>query len=101
MALKIVGAADDVLEKIEAAIRNVLPESNVQVKAGGAGEQAARTSPRPRLRTIFSGFIPVSLSQAAAGRVARRGALLPMHPTPAGASRGATDRRVPSRRRLW
>jgi acid stress-induced BolA-like protein IbaG/YrbA len=35
--LKIVGAADDVLEKIEAAIRNTLPDSHVQVKAGGAG----------------------------------------------------------------
>jgi len=37
VALKIVGAADDVLEKIEAAIRAALPESQVQVKAGGAG----------------------------------------------------------------
>ncbi len=37
MALKIVGAADHVLEKIEVAIRNALPESQVQVKAGGAG----------------------------------------------------------------
>ena len=37
MALKILGAADDVLEKIEAAIRAALPESLVQVKAGGAG----------------------------------------------------------------
>lgn len=37
MALKILGAADDVLEKIEAAIRAALPESQVQVKAGGAG----------------------------------------------------------------
>jgi acid stress-induced BolA-like protein IbaG/YrbA len=35
--LKIVGAADHVLEKIEAAIRGALPESQVQVKAGGAG----------------------------------------------------------------
>jgi acid stress-induced BolA-like protein IbaG/YrbA len=37
MALKILGAADDVLEKIETAIRDALPESQVQVKAGGAG----------------------------------------------------------------
>ncbi|MCX5740504.1 MAG: BolA family transcriptional regulator [Proteobacteria bacterium] len=37
MALKILSAADDVLEKIEAAIRAALPESQVQVKAGGAG----------------------------------------------------------------
>ena len=37
MALKILGAADGVLEKIEAAIRDALPESQVQVKAGGAG----------------------------------------------------------------
>jgi len=37
MALKILGAADDVLEKIETAIRAALPESQVQVKAGGAG----------------------------------------------------------------
>lgn len=37
MSLKIVGAADDVLEKIEQAIRHALPESQVQVKAGGAG----------------------------------------------------------------
>ena len=37
MALKILGAADDVLEKLEAAIRAALPECQVQVKAGGAG----------------------------------------------------------------
>jgi stress-induced morphogen len=37
MALKILGAADDVLEKIETAIRDALAESQVQVKAGGAG----------------------------------------------------------------
>jgi len=37
MALKILSAADDVLEKIEAAIRAALPESRVQVRAGGAG----------------------------------------------------------------
>lgn len=37
MALKILSAAEDVLEKIETAIRDALPESQVQVKAGGAG----------------------------------------------------------------
>jgi acid stress-induced BolA-like protein IbaG/YrbA len=37
MALKILSAADDVLEKIETAIRDALPESQVQVKVGGAG----------------------------------------------------------------
>jgi stress-induced morphogen len=37
MALKIIGAEDGVLEKMEAAIRAALPESEVQVRAGGAG----------------------------------------------------------------
>jgi stress-induced morphogen len=37
MALKIIGAEDGVLEKMEAAIRAALPGSEVQVRAGGAG----------------------------------------------------------------
>ena len=37
MALKIIGAADGVIGKMEAAIRAALPDSQVQVKAGGAG----------------------------------------------------------------
>jgi len=37
MALKIIGAEDGVLGKMEAAIRAALPDSDVQVKAGGAG----------------------------------------------------------------
>jgi stress-induced morphogen len=37
MALKIIGAEDGVLEKMEAAIRAALPDSEVQVRAGGAG----------------------------------------------------------------
>ena len=37
MALKIIGGADGVQERIESAIRAALPGSQVQVKAGGAG----------------------------------------------------------------
>jgi stress-induced morphogen len=36
MALKILGAADDVPERIEAAIQAALPDAQVQVNAGGA-----------------------------------------------------------------
>jgi stress-induced morphogen len=36
MALKILGDADDVPEKIEAAIRAALPDAEVKVSAGGA-----------------------------------------------------------------
>jgi len=36
MALKILGAADDVPEKLEAAIKAALPDAQVQVNAGGA-----------------------------------------------------------------
>lgn len=36
MALKILGAADDVPERIEAAIKTALPDAQVQVNAGGA-----------------------------------------------------------------
>jgi stress-induced morphogen len=37
MALKIIGASDDVLGRIEAAVRDALPDAQVQVKAGGPG----------------------------------------------------------------
>jgi len=36
MALEILGAADDVPEKLEAAIKAALPDAQVQVNAGGA-----------------------------------------------------------------
>ena len=40
MALKILGAADDVPEQIEAAIQAALPDAQVAVQAGGAGHYA-------------------------------------------------------------
>jgi acid stress-induced BolA-like protein IbaG/YrbA len=36
VALKIIGAADDVPQRIEAAIRGALPDAHVEVRAGGA-----------------------------------------------------------------
>ena len=42
MVLKIIGAADGAIGKMEAAIRAVLPDSEVQVKAGGAGHFEVR-----------------------------------------------------------
>lgn len=36
MALKIIGAEDGVVERMQAAIRGALPDAQVQVKAGGA-----------------------------------------------------------------
>jgi stress-induced morphogen len=36
MALRILGAADDVPERIEAAIRAALPDAQITVKPGGA-----------------------------------------------------------------
>jgi stress-induced morphogen len=40
MALRILGEADDVPERIEAAIRAALPDAQVAVQAGGAAHYA-------------------------------------------------------------
>ena len=44
MALKIIGAADDVPQRIEAAIRGALPDARVEVRAGGAAHYELRVT---------------------------------------------------------
>ena len=42
MALKIIGAADDVPQRLTDAIRDALPDARVDVKAGGAAHYELR-----------------------------------------------------------
>ena len=44
MALKIIGTADDVPARLEAAIRDALPDARIEVRAGGAAHYELRVA---------------------------------------------------------